>query len=306
MGGVSCIWDAPDSRTPPSIRTDRRQVKPDLAKAIEALKGKGAEGKVGIVGFCWGGKISTLACQVGKEGDARLTPPSIHRSIHPPNELLDQSSPSHTPCSQDATTYGASASAHPSFLTVEDAAVVNTPILLLPSKDEADLVRLSFLHTAGEFRVESIHGIHHALISLIQQPRTLLLHTPDALHRRGGGPRRGGGAAQVSRHAPRVSTQAAAVTVRPRCGSGGDLVLDELIDRLTDWAAHVFTEPSPTLFPQCAKCALQVGGRPRRLERPRAAAARHRGRAALCRLLPQAPLRTTTTTTTLAFCVDIG
>lgn len=42
---------------------------------------------------------------------------------------------------QDTETYAATASAHPSFLTVEDAALVNCPILLLPSKDEADLVR---------------------------------------------------------------------------------------------------------------------------------------------------------------------
>lgn len=39
------------------------QVTPDLKKAIEALKAKGVQGKVGIVGFCWGGKISTLASQ---------------------------------------------------------------------------------------------------------------------------------------------------------------------------------------------------------------------------------------------------
>ena len=72
------------------------KVKPDLAAALEVLRGKGAR-KFGIVGFCWGGKVSTLA-------------------------------------SQDASTYSATASAHPSFLTVEDAAVVNAPILLLPSK----------------------------------------------------------------------------------------------------------------------------------------------------------------------------
>lgn len=45
---------------------------------------------------------------------------------------------------KDGATYGATASAHPSFLTVEDAALVNAPILLLPSKDEADLVRAVF------------------------------------------------------------------------------------------------------------------------------------------------------------------
>lgn len=44
--------------------TIHSQVKPDLSKAIEALKAKGVQGKVGIVGFCWGGKISTLASQV--------------------------------------------------------------------------------------------------------------------------------------------------------------------------------------------------------------------------------------------------
>lgn len=42
----------------------QQQVKPDLAKALTALRAKGVEGKVGIVGFCWGGKISTLASQV--------------------------------------------------------------------------------------------------------------------------------------------------------------------------------------------------------------------------------------------------
>lgn len=38
---------------------------PDLSKALEALRARGVEGKVGIVGFCWGGKISTVASQVG-------------------------------------------------------------------------------------------------------------------------------------------------------------------------------------------------------------------------------------------------
>lgn len=46
----------------PSVTS--HQVKPDVHKAIEALRAKGVEGKVGIVGFCWGGKISTLASQV--------------------------------------------------------------------------------------------------------------------------------------------------------------------------------------------------------------------------------------------------
>lgn len=49
----------PSSDIPISI-----QVTPDLNKAIEALKAKGVQGKVGIVGFCWGGKMSTLASQV--------------------------------------------------------------------------------------------------------------------------------------------------------------------------------------------------------------------------------------------------
>ncbi len=35
--------------------------------------------------------------------------------------------------------FSASATAHPSFLTVEDAKKLKSPILLLPSKDEPDL-----------------------------------------------------------------------------------------------------------------------------------------------------------------------
>ena len=79
------------------------KVKPDVAQALKVLREKGGgEMKMGIVGFCWGGKMSTLS-------------------------------------GEDVGIFQATAAAHPSFLTVEDAKVVNCPILLLPSKDEADL-----------------------------------------------------------------------------------------------------------------------------------------------------------------------
>lgn len=37
-----------------------RQVKPDIDRVVEALRAKGVS-KLAIVGFCWGGKMSTLA-----------------------------------------------------------------------------------------------------------------------------------------------------------------------------------------------------------------------------------------------------
>jgi len=137
----------PMEKFPPSDReelmgwiggyTYEDKVKPDVAQALAVLKekaggGGGAEGgmtmKMGIVGFCWGGKISTFSSEDGFE---------------------------------------ASAAAHPSFLTEEDAEVVNCPILLLPSKDEADLSGFieAVLARGMEARQIKFDDMHHGWVA---------------------------------------------------------------------------------------------------------------------------------------------
>ena len=108
------------------------KVKPDVAEAVKVLRekaGGGEEGmKMGIVGFCWGGKISTLSSEEG---------------------------------------FGASAAAHPSFLKEEDAKVVNCPILLLPSKDEADLSGFieGVVGRGVEARQVKFEDMHHGWVA---------------------------------------------------------------------------------------------------------------------------------------------
>jgi len=105
------------------------RVKPDIACALALLRENGVE-RFGIVGFCWGGKMSTLS-------------------------------------SQDAEVFRATASAHPSFVTVEDAALVNCPILLLPSKDEADLTPfIDAVKARGvEASQEKFDDMHHGWVA---------------------------------------------------------------------------------------------------------------------------------------------
>ena len=71
------------------------QVEPDLIKIIGQLTQDGAS-KIGVYGFCWGGKIAV----------------------------------------QSTTLVGAAAAVHPAFLEVADADKIVRPFCLLPSKDE--------------------------------------------------------------------------------------------------------------------------------------------------------------------------
>lgn len=78
-------------------------VKTDLQEVINHYKKEGAI-KFGIFGFCWGGKMSIKS--VAEIDDIK-----------------------------------AAALLHPAFLENSDAEAVKGPVLLLPTKDEPDLVR---------------------------------------------------------------------------------------------------------------------------------------------------------------------
>ncbi len=86
----------------PWIAEENKHVDDDVAAVLEYLERVKSCSMFGTVGFCWGGKMSVL--QGGKSGKFKVV-----------------------------------ASAHPSFLTVDDAKALTSPVLLLPSKDEPDL-----------------------------------------------------------------------------------------------------------------------------------------------------------------------
>jgi hypothetical protein len=46
--------------------------------------------------------------------------------------------------SSEDSYYSCASLIHPSFFTVDDAKVAQAPLLLIPSKDEADLVNMDF------------------------------------------------------------------------------------------------------------------------------------------------------------------
>jgi len=79
------------------------KLQPDLNAVTEVAKKDGAH-KVFLFGFCWGAKIAQHGVM------------------------------------QDATTYSGAAFIHPSVFTNEEAKHVKAPIILVPSKDEADML----------------------------------------------------------------------------------------------------------------------------------------------------------------------
>lgn len=81
-------------------------VKPDLINIVDHYKNDGVR-EFAIFGFCWGGKVSTLA------------------SI----ELADR--------------FKASGLVHPSGVSNDEAADVKIPMYLLPSRNETDMVNCS-------------------------------------------------------------------------------------------------------------------------------------------------------------------
>jgi len=78
-------------------------VKKDLEQLIPTYKAGGAK-KIGVFGFCWGGKIS------------------VNCSDELSNDI------------------GAAVLIHPAFVTTDDADRVKVPLLAVPSKDDADFV----------------------------------------------------------------------------------------------------------------------------------------------------------------------
>lgn len=99
----------------PWITEENKHVPEDITGVLNYLKIEKQCTEFGTVGFCWGGKMSILQ---GSSGD-----------------------------------FKAVASAHPSFLAVEDAQALTCPVLLLPSKDEPDLT--DFINAAKEKFPES-------------------------------------------------------------------------------------------------------------------------------------------------------
>jgi dienelactone hydrolase len=79
-------------------------VKSDMEKVIQHYKQEGGIKKIGIFGFCWGGKIC----------------------IEASDEL-----------SEDIR---AAVLIHPAFVVTEDADRVKSPTLVIPTRDEADFV----------------------------------------------------------------------------------------------------------------------------------------------------------------------
>jgi len=82
------------------------RVKPDLLALIEEYTQRGAK-HFGIFGWCWGGKVSTLASS--------------------DNDLKGNLS--------------AAGLVHPVFVTNDEAPGVQVPMYLMPSRDEPDMVR---------------------------------------------------------------------------------------------------------------------------------------------------------------------
>ncbi|RUS34906.1 hypothetical protein BC938DRAFT_477872 [Jimgerdemannia flammicorona] len=107
------------------------QISPDLAKVKQYLTSSGFQ-SVGIVGFCWGAKIAITA--TGKD-----------------------------------SWYAGAALIHPSQLILEDAQKAQGPILLLPSKDEADLSEFFDIIKSKPFGAHSYHhrfdDMHHGWVA---------------------------------------------------------------------------------------------------------------------------------------------
>jgi len=100
------------------------QNKPDLLNTIKYYQDTYGVRKVGMYGFCWGGKM-----QVFSAGD-----PDFKEKLH------------------------ALGLVHPSKVTTEDAKDVHMPALLLPSKDEPDM--LPFMEVLKKNGVGSLSGHH--------------------------------------------------------------------------------------------------------------------------------------------------
>lgn len=116
------------------------KVKPDLDVAVDALKAKGVN-KIGLVGFCWYGKLVRHFRQ-----HFLLECPALIRCTYARYLATCFRGGKMSAVSGADATFSATATAHPSFLSVDDAKKLKSPILLLPSKDEPDLTE--FLEVA--------------------------------------------------------------------------------------------------------------------------------------------------------------